>query len=84
MCLHREAFGGFATKAKWWTCGESHSGFVHAMDACYYYTTGPIPLMVIFKGDFYKKLHPYFTLNIIFVIPNFESLTGLTENVGMV
>lgn len=25
-----------------WTHGESHSGLVHAMDACYYYTMGPI------------------------------------------
>ncbi len=25
-----------------WTHGESHPGLVHAMDACYYYTMGPI------------------------------------------
>ena len=29
-------------RAFWWTHGESHPGFVHAMNACYYYTMGPL------------------------------------------
>ena len=25
----------------WWTRGDSNPGFIHAMDVCYHYTTGP-------------------------------------------
>ena len=39
------AFGAgevnLSSNSLWWTHGESDSGLVHAMDACYHYTMGP-------------------------------------------
>ena len=37
-----------STNLKWWTYGESHPGLVHAMDACYCYTIGPLMKVIFF------------------------------------